>query len=224
MWFTEANVNKIGRIATTGVVSDFSIPTPNSFPLTVATGPDGALWFSENSPAQIGRLTTGGVFSEFPVPVPACCNSFYGVTAGPDGNLRFTFAAASELVRLEVVTTLPTTTTAASSANPSTFGQPVSFTATVCSNPVGPSTPTGTATFTVDGNPLGGPVTLTTSGAPPNCEIATSLPISSLGAGAHAIVATYGGDTGHQGSVSATLSQNVVFSNSNTGCTPVGQT
>ncbi|MGH3769262.1 MAG: Ig-like domain repeat protein [Pseudonocardiaceae bacterium] len=86
-------------------------------------------------------------------------------------------------------------TTLASSANPATFGQPVTFTAAVNST----GTPTGSVTFSSDGNPLGtigltgGQATLTTSALP---------------AGPHTITANYGGDPAVSPS-SATLTQTV---------------
>src|SRR5262245_25965095 len=39
-WFTEFNGNRIGRIATNGVIKEFSIPTANSQPFDIVTGPD----------------------------------------------------------------------------------------------------------------------------------------------------------------------------------------
>ncbi|MGY0062453.1 Ig-like domain repeat protein [Streptomyces sp. LZ34] len=50
-----------------------------------------------------------------------------------------------------------TTTTVVSSPNPSVFGQPVTFTATVTTNPPATGTPTGTVAFTISGP--GGTVT-----------------------------------------------------------------
>jgi virginiamycin B lyase len=43
LWFTEDSGNKIGRITPAGVITEFSIPTPNSRPYDIATGPDGNL-------------------------------------------------------------------------------------------------------------------------------------------------------------------------------------
>ena len=81
-----------------------------------------------------------------------------------------------------------TTTAVSSSANPSTVGQPVSFTATVTVNSPGQGTPTGTVQFMVDGVDLGGPVTLS-GGA------ATSPAASSMKAGSHDVVTNYSGST-----------------------------
>jgi streptogramin lyase len=48
LWFTERIGNKIGRITTAGVITEFPIPTDSvSLPRGITSGPDGALWFTE---------------------------------------------------------------------------------------------------------------------------------------------------------------------------------
>jgi virginiamycin B lyase len=58
LWFTETFHNKIGRITTSGDLSEFLLPTPDSYPAAITTGPDGAMWFTErdNSGGKIGRI------------------------------------------------------------------------------------------------------------------------------------------------------------------------
>src|SRR5262249_60494427 len=57
LWFTESNVNQIGRITTDGTtIAEFLVPTADSGPLGITTGPDGALWFTELNRNQNGRL------------------------------------------------------------------------------------------------------------------------------------------------------------------------
>jgi hypothetical protein len=92
-----------------------------------------------------------------------------------------------------------TTTTLASSSNPSVFGQMVTFTATVTPSS-GSGTPTGMVTFT------DGAATLGSSAL--NGGVAT-LTTSSLAVGTHSIVASYGGDSNFNGSTSNTVSQTV---------------
>ncbi len=77
-----------------------------------------------------------------------------------------------------------TTTTVDSSQNPSTYGESVTFTATVSA---AGGTPTGSVQFTVDGLDLGTAVTL--SGG-----TATSIGITTLAAGTHPVVAAYTSD------------------------------
>src|ERR1039458_6986829 len=75
-----------------------------------------------------------------------------------------------------------TATTLGSSVNPSTFGQLVTFTATV-SPTSGTTVPTGTVQFSEDGSAAGSPVTLSGGQA----TYATSV----LSAGTHSISAVY---------------------------------
>jgi hypothetical protein len=99
-------------------------------------------------------------------------------------------------VLLNDETTLsPTTTTLASSPNPSIFGQVVTFTASVSSSA---GTPTGTVEF-FEGTTLLGSGTLTSGKA--------SFSTSGLATSSHPIVAKYEGDSGHGLSVSDPVSQ-----------------
>ncbi len=81
-----------------------------------------------------------------------------------------------------------TTCTVSGSPNPSTYGQSVTFTATVTASS-GSTTPTGTVTFTDGGTTLGSG-TLSGSGA----SATTTYGTSALPAGSQTITATYSGD------------------------------
>jgi streptogramin lyase len=87
IWFTEPALDRIGRITTTGAVSEFALPA-GSAPTGIVAGPDGNLWFTERSGNKIGRMTTTGTVTEFPVPT-AGSRPLY-ITSGSDGNLWFT--------------------------------------------------------------------------------------------------------------------------------------
>ena len=90
----------------------------------------------------------------------------------------------------------------ASPGSTTTYGQSVSFTATVGPPASGDPTPTGTVQFQIDGSNFGSPVTLDNNGS------ATSDAISTLTAVGHTITALYSGDpTYAQGS--QTLTQTV---------------
>ncbi len=99
LWFTDLGNNAIGRISTAGVITEYPLPVPSSFPEAIAAGPDGALWFSEAA-GFIGRITTAGVITVYPVPTPNSRPA--GITAGPDGALWFTESAltASQIGRI----------------------------------------------------------------------------------------------------------------------------
>src|SRR5262249_6095994 len=79
-----------------------------------------------------------------------------------------------------------TTTTVASSLNPSFFGQMVTFTATVAAVAPGSGTPTGSVTF-FDGKQIIGTGALSTAGD-------ATFSIATLKVGTHSITARYGGD------------------------------
>src|SRR6266571_1365269 len=66
----------------------YPVPTANSKPIEITSGPDGNLWFTEESGNNIGRITTTGAITEYAVPTPNSDPEF--ITAGPDGNLWFT--------------------------------------------------------------------------------------------------------------------------------------
>lgn len=90
------------------------------------------------------------------------------------------------------------TTKLVSSLNPSTFGQSVTFTATVAAS-TGTGTPTGTVTFK-DGAATLGTGTLNGSGV-------ATFNTTTLTAGTHLITAVYGGDTNFTTSTSSAVSQ-----------------
>ncbi len=91
LWFTERFGNKIGRIDTAGVITEFTVPltrTTQPRPVGITAGPDGNLWFTENNSNKIGRITTAGVITEFTI--PTANSGPLGITAGSDGALWFT--------------------------------------------------------------------------------------------------------------------------------------
>jgi len=97
LWFTELS-NKIGRITTAGVITEFPVPTVASQPRQISAGPDGALWFTEQAANKIGRITAAGAITEFPVPTAA--SSPFGIAAGPQGALWFTEVMGNKIGRI----------------------------------------------------------------------------------------------------------------------------
>jgi virginiamycin B lyase len=87
MWFTETGGSKIGRITTGGAITEFPIPTANSYAMGIAAGPDGALWFTEHSAMKIGRITTSGAITEYPMLGPGAPNE---IATGPGPAMWFT--------------------------------------------------------------------------------------------------------------------------------------
>ena len=106
LWFTESGRftgeelsggNKIGRITTEGAITEFPIPTHQSGPIAITTGPDGNLWFTQEVANQIGRVTPQGFVTEFPLPTQS---DPHEIVAGPDGALWFTEGKANQIGRI----------------------------------------------------------------------------------------------------------------------------
>ena len=83
LWYTAGET--IGKISTTGSITEYPIPTPHSNPHSIAVGSDGNLWFTEDQ--KIGKITTTGFVTEYSL--PQTNSHAWGVTAGPDGNLWY---------------------------------------------------------------------------------------------------------------------------------------
>jgi hypothetical protein len=120
-------------------------------------------------------------------------------TAGSNGtlNLRANYAAAPAKI--------DTTTTLASSPNPSVFGQSVTFTATV-TPASGTNEPAGTITFK-NGTTTLGTGTLSRVGTTNKASATFSTSSLAVNTAGHSITAEYGGDTGFNTSTSTALAQ-----------------
>src|SRR5262249_5173150 len=109
LWFTETDMNQIGRldptqlrtctVVPTDCITEFVVPTDSSGPGAITAGHDGALWFIEKTANQIGRINTDGkVTHEYFIPTANSGAS--DITTGPDGNLWFTEKNASKIARM----------------------------------------------------------------------------------------------------------------------------
>ncbi len=90
LWFTENQANNVGRITSTGKITEYPVTTGHAGPNGIVKGPsaDGDQWFTESAGNQIGRIATNGnVTNEYPVPTSASNPS--GIALGPDGNVWF---------------------------------------------------------------------------------------------------------------------------------------
>jgi len=105
MWFTNRTNESIGRITTTGTVSNFSRKLIRH-PDQIVTGSDGALWYTsvDNS---IGRITTAGVVTTFTGPGVSRPS---GIVAGPDGAVWFTNSTGNSIGRITPSGTISITT------------------------------------------------------------------------------------------------------------------
>jgi streptogramin lyase len=99
LWFTEEGANQIGRITTTGSISQFTVPTPTAGVGGITTGPDGNLYFTEFKANKVGRFNpTTRQFTEWLLPQASAGPG--GVVTGADANLWIMEAQASKIVRM----------------------------------------------------------------------------------------------------------------------------
>jgi streptogramin lyase len=92
LWFTEFDGDEIAKITTSGVITEYSIATPNAAPYGITAGPDGNLWFVEGYGNKVGKITTGGAITDYPIPTASAFPR--QITTGPDGDLWFTESGA----------------------------------------------------------------------------------------------------------------------------------
>ncbi|HET8971392.1 MAG TPA: Ig-like domain-containing protein, partial [Candidatus Nanopelagicales bacterium] len=183
-------------------------PAPTSTSLTSSTNPsivDASVTFtatvtSGGSPVSSGVVQFSNDGSPLGAPVPVAADGTVTLTTASLDVGPHTVAAAyvgtesfgeSSGSLTQVVIKAPTTTALTSATNPSTSGQSVTFTATVTSG--GLAVTSGSVAFTDGGSALGAPVPVAADGT-------ATLTTAGLGAGTHAITATYGGDTTHASS------------------------
>jgi virginiamycin B lyase len=70
-------------------INEFPVPSANSAPLGIASGPDGNLWFSEQFASKIGQINpTTHAIAEFST--PSTHSRPLALTVGPDDNIWFT--------------------------------------------------------------------------------------------------------------------------------------
>jgi hypothetical protein len=125
----------------------------------------------------------------------------HNITAQYSGDANYIPATSAVVVQV-VGQVASSTATPGSSANPSTFGELVTLTASVTSTVPGDTlVPTGNVTFNDGSKALGSGIL--------NSGVAT-FQTSSLAVGTHSITAVYAGDTNFTGSTSTALAQVVV--------------
>ena len=128
----------------------------------------------------------------------------HSIVANYAGDTDFASDTGNDSITVQPATT---STVVGSSANPGPIGAPVTYTATVSVVAPGTGTPTGTVSFTDNGNPVGGCQSLSLPVSVPLQAICTETYGSNA---SHAIVATYSGDTNDassHGSLGETLQQ-----------------
>jgi hypothetical protein len=193
---------------------------------------------SSDNPVPVGQQVTytatvsptdgGGTvsFADSGAPIAACedqpvnasgqatCDQTYpgtgshSIVATYSGDTGFAGSVSAALAETVSGSVTATATTLASSANPATVGQQVTYTATVS-----PTDGGGTVSFSDGGTAISACQSLALSGGQAGCAQTYTTP------GTHPIVATYSGDATFGGSASATVNQ--VVSSSVTATTTV---
>ena len=161
--------------------------------------PTGSVIFLDGS-TVLATVNLSGGTATYSTTTLAVAAHTITVSYSGDGN----FLASGSTALTQTVNPDATTTKATSSANPSVFGQSVTFTATVAVSSPGIGTPTGTVTF-LDGSTVIGTAVL--SGISGNDQ--ATFTTTGLAIGAHTIKASYGGDTNSVASPSSALTQTV---------------
>jgi len=181
---------------TTVALSSSQNPSPfgQAMTLTAKVTPasaTGTIQFNDGTTALGAPVTLiNGSASSTVSSLSGGVHSITAVYSGDGSN-----AASTSAVLTQTIST-PSTVALSSSANPSTLGQSVTFTATVL-----PGSATGNVQFN-DGATALGTVPLSGSGS-------AVLTVSTLAVGAHSITAAYSGDASDAGNTSPALTQTV---------------
>ncbi|MCI0347888.1 MAG: Ig-like domain-containing protein, partial [Acidobacteriales bacterium] len=173
-----------------GDLINFQVNVTSSGPI-----PAGTVTF-KNGPTILGTepLIEGNTAIDF-----AFVPGVHNITATYNGGANFHPSTSDPVV--QTVIPAPTTVNVVSSLNPSTFGQPVTFTATVAKLSFSIFSPTGTVTF-LDGGAVLGTGLLNANGVATLTTAATS-------GGSRSITAVYEGDSNFAPGTSAELAQTV---------------
>ncbi len=158
-----------------------------------------------NPDGQLATLPGGFVATSSSLPpVSIVVSEAIAVTDTPSMPDVFDPEVINVTDTVSVMVLTPTTTTVASSANPSTVNQPVTFTATVAPTS-GTGSLTGTVAFTDNGTAIAGCSALAVAVVTGKASCTTSA----LAAGSNVIVATYGSDPNFSTSA-GTITQTVI--------------
>jgi hypothetical protein len=206
----------VNQAITTTTVSSSENPSnwgdAVTFAATVGSSagfPSGSVTFFDSStPLGTGTLNGNGI-AMFTTSTLSIGN--HTITAQYAGNTNFAGSTGPLNTNPQTVNKAVSATGVATSLNPSSFGQQVTFTAAVAAIDQGLPVATGTVTFN-DGAGTIGSAALDGTGH-------ASLAISTLSAGTHTITASYGGDSSFQPSSSIAFTQVVVTASGNSTST-----
>jgi large repetitive protein len=170
--------------------------------------PDGTVQFKDGS-ATIAGCGTRTLSAGVATCSPSLAVAIHSLTAVYSGSADFQASISTALGF--TVDQADTTTTVASSDTTSTFGDDVTFTATVAADSPATGTPNaGTVEFTMNGDPISGCTAQPVAAGAATCETAT-LPV-----GTHTIAANYSGTASFTAGGSSAISQTVAQASSST--------
>ena len=182
-------VNKITPTVTVTTSGPSTFGGAVTITTTLPTGTTGAVTVTSGGVTLgSGPVTAGGTVVITTTVLPTGTDTITASYGGDSNNNPATGTTTQTVNKINPTITL------ASSNNPSTTTQPVTFTATL------PTTVTGTVTFSDGGTPIG-------AGAVTNGVATVTVP--TLTAGTHTITATYNGDTNDNPVTSTALTQTV---------------
>jgi len=164
-------------------------------------------FFDGGTPLGTGTLNSSGKATFVTSSLPLGSNS---ITATYNGSGNYLSSPSGTLT--QTINPAATRTVVATSGSPSTFGQSVTFTATVTARSPGSGVPFGTVEFK-DGSTVIGTGTLNGAGQ-------ATLTTSTLAVGSHSITAVFEGDTDFTTSTSTAITQRVTKATATAVVTP----
>ena len=215
-----ASISLAGTLGAVDTIFGTASPTPTSFQISgiSLTNPPGNLTVTPPAGYEVSLSSGSGYSTSLLVPysfgnlsstnvyvrlaATTAVGTYFGNITVVGGGASNSIATASSTV--SPASAITTTTTVATSGSPSTYGQSVTFTATIAPAS-GAVVPTGTVQFRTNGVPLGSPVTVTT-GASPNGTASISTANLPVTGSPHMVTADYTTDTNSFASSTGTLS------------------
>lgn len=149
--------------------------------------PSGTVTFTaDGTTIGASSLTATADGMEATVSIATLAPGGHTLQAQYNGDGDFTGSQSAEVDQTVIsgAAQAPTTTHLTSSVNPSTYGQLISFSATVSANDASAGTPQGTVQFSLDGTNIGDPVSVDNG-------VAVSPTIASPDPGDHLVIAAY---------------------------------
>ena len=187
-------------VATSGTPSVYG--TAVTFTATVTPGATGTVTFYDGATSLGTGILSGNTAT---LTTSALTAGSHSITAVYEGDTNYISSTSPAIT--QTVDPASGGVTLSSSLNPSTYGDAVTFTATVATDATGSITFMDGATTLGSGTIVSGSATFTTS---------------SLGGGSHPITAVYAGDTNHSAATSPSLTQVVNRATTTTTLTTSG--